>query len=122
LNDNRAGEFWLLEAEQMADSEGEILNIAAGWLDAGHRVVLGTVIRATGSVPRAAGSHIAICDNGAFAGSVSAGCAENAVIDQALLVLQDEKSRRMVFGSGSDGFAPGLACGGEIEILLEPVI
>ena len=95
---------------------------AARWLDAGHKVALGTVIATWGSAPRPAGSQIAVRDDGAFAGSVSGGCVEGAIIEAALAAMEDGKSRRLEFGvSNQTAWDVGLACGGRIEILVEPV-
>jgi len=102
--------------------ENEVLETAAAWVDAGHNVALGTVIRTSGSAPRQDGSHIAVRDDGAFAGSVSAGCVEGAVIEEAFAAMRDGRHRRLTFGVADDGtFTVGLMCGGEIEILIEPV-
>ena len=96
---------------------------AARWLDAGHKVALGTVIATWGSAPRPAGSQIAVRDDGAFAGSVSAGCVEGAVIEAARGALADGKHRNLVFGVSDGGvFEVGLLCGGQIEILVEPIL
>ncbi len=82
----------------------------------------GTVVRTSGSAPRRPGGHIAVRGDGAFAGSVSAGCVEGAVIEEAFAVLKDGRHRRLRFGVTDDGdFAVGLMCGGEIEILIEPI-
>lgn len=108
----------------MTDHAGEIaiLQTAAAWLAAGHGVALGTVISVSGSAPRQPGSHVAIRDDGAFAGSVSAGCVENAVIEEAFAALSEGRHRRLRFGVSDDGgFAVGLMCGGEIEIVIEPL-
>ena len=95
---------------------------AARWLEAGHKVALGTVIATWGSAPRPAGSQIAVRDDGAFAGSVSGGCVEGAIIEAAQAAMQDGKSRRLEFGvSNQTAWDVGLACGGRIEILVEPV-
>ena len=102
--------------------EIEVLQTAAAWAEAGHAVALGTVIHTSGSAPRQGGSHIAVRDDGAFAGSVSAGCVEGAVIEEAFAVMRDGRHRRLKFGVTDDGtFAVGLMCGGEVEILIEPV-
>jgi xanthine dehydrogenase accessory factor len=86
-------------------------------------VALGTVVRTSGSAPRQAGSHIAVRGDGAFAGSVSAGCVESAVIEGAFAVLKDGRLRKLQFSVSDDGnFTVGLMCGGEIEILIEPML
>jgi len=54
------------------------------------------------------------------AGSVSGGCIEGAVIEEALEVLQSGESRRISFGVEDDlALSVGLSCGGEVSVLLE---
>lgn len=102
-------------------TESDVLAIAERWLSQGRRVAVATVVHTSGSAPRQGGSHIAVRDDGAFAGSVSAGCVENAVIELALAAIEDGQNRTAHFGVNDGVFAPGLLCGGEIEILVEPV-
>ncbi len=98
------------------------LKDAAAWLAAGHKVALGTVIHTWGSAPRPAGSQIAVRDDGAFSGSVSGGCVEGAIIEAARAAMADGKSRKLEFGvSDNQAWDVGLACGGRIAILVEPV-
>ena len=75
-----------------------------------------------GSAPRPAGSQIAVRDDGAFVGSVSGGCVEGAVIEEAQAAMRDGKTRKLEFGvSDEQAWSVGLACGGRIEIFVEPV-
>src|SRR5690349_7500635 len=106
----------------MSFAEADVLAVASDWLAKGHGVALATVIKTTGSAPRQGGSHIVVRDDGAFAGSVSAGCVENAVIELAQAALADGQNRTASFGISEGVFAPGLLCGGEIEILVEPIL
>jgi xanthine dehydrogenase accessory factor len=99
-----------------------VLQTAAGWLAAGHGVALATVVRTSGSAPRQAGSHIAIRDDGLFAGSVSAGCVEGVIIEQAQTAMAQGRSRKFTFGVDDGILGMGLTCGGEIEILVEPIL
>lgn len=103
-------------------TETDVLIVAADWLAKGHGVALATVIRTSGSAPRQGGSHIVVRDDGAFEGSVSAGCVENAVIELAHEALKDGRNRTASFGISDGVLAPGLLCGGEIEILVEPIL
>ena len=99
------------------------LEQAWAWLGQGRKVALGTVVKTWGSAPRPAGSQIAVRDDGAFAGSVSGGCVEAAVIEAALEAIKDGKNRRLSFGvSNEQAWAVGLACGGEIAVLVEPIV
>jgi len=104
-------------------TESDVLAVAAAWIDQGHGVALATVVRTSGSAPRQGGSHIVVRDDGAFAGSVSAGCVEGAVIEAAREALADGRHRSLTFGvSDGDVFEVGLLCGGQIEILVEPIL
>jgi xanthine dehydrogenase accessory factor len=95
---------------------------ALAWHRAGHGAALATVVETWGSAPRQAGSQLAISGNGEMTGSVSGGCVEGAVVTEALDALQDRKSRILTFGvSDETAFASGLACGGTIRVLVEPV-
>jgi xanthine dehydrogenase accessory factor len=106
----------------MNSDETDALGAAERWLEAGRSVAVGTVINTWGSAPRQAGSAIAVRDDGAFVGSVSGGCVEGAVIEQALAAMHDGKFRRLEFGvQDEQAWSVGLACGGRIEILVEPV-
>jgi xanthine dehydrogenase accessory factor len=103
-------------------NESDVLKTALSWLAAGHRVALATVVRTKGSAPRQNGSHIAVRDDGLFAGSVSAGCVEGNIIGEALAAMSDGRHRTLTFGVSDDGvMSSGLLCGGEIEIFVEPI-
>jgi xanthine dehydrogenase accessory factor len=102
--------------------EADVLAIAEQWLRNGHAVALATVVNTSGSAPRQAGSHIAVRDDGAFAGSVSAGCVENTIVELAQSVLADGRNRSAYFDVSDGVFAPSLLCGGKIEILVEAIL
>lgn len=100
----------------------QIPEAALAWHRAGTGAALATVIETWGSAPRQAGSQLAISGEGEMIGSVSGGCVEGAVITEALDALHDRKSRVLTFGvSDETAFAAGLACGGTIRVLVEPV-
>ena len=96
--------------------------VALDFLTAGRPAALATVLSTWGSAPRRAGSQLAIAQDGAFFGSVSGGCVEGAVILEAQDALADGRCRMLDFGvADADAFAVGLACGGNIRILVEPI-
>lgn len=100
----------------------DVLEEAARWRDDGRGVALATVVRTWGSSPRPAGSQLAVDDRGAFVGSVSGGCVESAVVGAGLEVIRTRIPRILEFGvSQDDAWAVGLACGGRIQIFVEPV-
>ncbi len=103
-------------------SNDNVLDGVVDWLAQGRKVALGTVVKTWGSAPRPAGSQIAIRDDGAFIGSVSGGCVESSVIESAQEAMRTGNFCRLEFGvSDADAWAAGLACGGQIEIFIEPV-
>lgn len=105
----------------MSDING-VPEAALDWHQRGQGAVVATVVDTWGSAPRPAGSQLAIDRAGHMVGSVSGGCVEAAVIVEAIEALEDGKARVLDFGvSDDDAFAVGLACGGKIRILVEPV-
>jgi xanthine dehydrogenase accessory factor len=104
-----------------SDVDG-VLEQAAAWRAAGKRVALATVIRTWGSSPRQPGSRLAIAEDGGLAGSVSGGCIEGAVVDEAIEVMERGEPRVLRFGvSDERAWEVGLACGGTVEVLVEAV-
>jgi len=92
------------------------------WLDQGKKTALATVIQTWGSAPRPVGAMLAISEAGEIAGSVSGGCVEGAVVVEAIDALKDGRVRLLEFGvSDDEAFAVGLACGGTIRIMVEPI-
>ena len=105
----------------MSDHQ-DILEQAARWREAGKGVALATVVSTWGSSPRPAGAQLAVSEDGAFVGSVSGGCVEGAVIEEATQVMKDGKPRLLDFGvSDEQAWEVGLACGGKIEVFVERV-
>ena len=100
----------------------EISGIASDWHKAGRGAVLATVVQTWGSAPRPVGSQLAVSGEGEIMGSVSGGCVEGAVVAEALDALEDGRCRILEFGvSDDEAFAVGLACGGTIRVMVEPV-
>ncbi len=99
-----------------------IPEIALDWHRAGRGAALATVVETWGSAPRPVGSQLAISGAGEIMGSVSGGCVEGAVVVEATDALADGQPRLLTFGvSDDEAFAVGLACGGTIRVLVDPV-
>jgi len=95
---------------------------ALEWHESGRGAVLATVIETWGSAPRRIGAQLVIAGDGEMQGSVSGGCVEGAVVMEAIDALEAGEQRILEYGvSDGDAFAVGLACGGTIRILVEPV-
>ncbi len=100
----------------------DIPETALAWHRAGKGVALATVVQTWGSAPRRVGSQLAISSEGEIEGSVSGGCVEGAVVAEALDAIEDGSPLMLEYGiSDGDAFAVGLACGGTIRVLVEPV-
>lgn len=100
----------------------ELLEVVDKWFSEGHRVALATVVETWGSSPRQAGAKMAITQDMAMIGSVSGGCVETAVVEEALKSLKDGKTRLLNYGVSDDtAWDVGLACGGKIAIFVEPL-
>lgn len=96
------------------------LRIAERWRSEGRDVAIATVIETWGSAPRQAGSHLVIDGDGNFEGSVSGGCVEGAVIEEAMDVITSGKAKVIEFGVADEtAWKVGLSCGGRIRVYVE---
>ena len=104
------------------DRFDDIPETALRWHREGKGAALATVVQTWGSAPRRVGSQLAISGDAEIAGSVSGGCVEGAVVAEALDAIDAGRPVMLEYGvSDGDAFAVGLACGGTIRVLVEPV-
>ena len=98
----------------------EILADLQKWRDQGREAVLATVVKVYGSAPRPLGAKMAVSSTGDIVGSVSGGCVEGAVVEEARGVLKSGRPRLVKFGiTDEQAWSVGLSCGGEIEVFVE---
>ena len=106
----------------MTTKHEQIPEIALEWHRQGKKAALATVVQTWGSAPRPVGSQLVVSGEAEIMGSVSGGCVESAVVAESLDRLEDGTCTILEFGvSDDDAFAVGLACGGTIRIMVEPV-
>lgn len=105
----------------MSDApSNDILATAGAWRAAGKGVALATVVTTWGSSPRPVGSQLAVDETGRFAGSVSGGCIEGAVIREAMDAIATGRQRLLDFGvTNEQAWEVGLACGGKVQVFVE---
>ncbi|WP_419825310.1 XdhC family protein [Sphingomonas sp.] len=97
-----------------------LLARATEWRD--QPLALATVTRTWGSAPRPRGSHMLVAADGRFEGSVSGGCVEGEVLANAAQVIAGGDARRLRYGvADAAAWEVGLPCGGEIEVMVQPV-
>ena len=82
----------------------------------GQRVCLVTVIKVDDVAPRPVGSQIAVAEDGESFGFITGGCAEAAIVHEALSLLRENQSRCIRIGSESPWFDIKLPCGAGIEL------
>src|SRR5690348_6472717 len=100
----------------------EVLNELNAWTREGEDIAIATVVETWGSSPRPLGSKMLVTRSGKMAGSVSNGCIEGAVFEEAQKVLKSGTPKVAAFGVADDvAFEVGLACGGHIEVFIQPL-
>ena len=99
----------------------EILGDLRRWRARGdERVVIATLVAARGSAPRPVGSKLAVSERGELAGSVSGGCVESEVYEEAQAALAGGEPKLLSYGiSDEQAWSVGLPCGGEIDVFVE---
>ncbi|MGI8478888.1 MAG: XdhC family protein [Gaiellaceae bacterium] len=100
----------------------EILPEVERWRQAGEKVVIATVVGTRRSAPRPLGSSLAIAESGKMCGSVSGGCVESDVYENAQDVCEAGEPKCLTYGIDDDlAWSVGLPCGGEIDVFVEQV-
>ncbi len=100
----------------------EILSEVESWRDGGEKVVVATVVATRRSAPRPVGTSLAVSESGKMCGSVSGGCVETDVYENAMEVMRTGEPKLLTYGITDDlAWSVGLPCGGEIDVFVEAV-
>jgi xanthine/CO dehydrogenase XdhC/CoxF family maturation factor len=100
----------------------EILPEVETWQEAGEKVVVATVVATRRSAPRPVGTSLAVSESGKMCGSVSGGCVESDVFENAMEVMRTGEPKLLHYGITDDqAWEVGLPCGGEIDVFVEAV-
>jgi xanthine dehydrogenase accessory factor len=97
----------------------DVLDTLEGWNAEGLRFATATVVKVERSAPLGPGAVLAVSEKGEVAGSVTGGCVEPAVYDEAQDVLAGGPPRLVTYGiADEEAFEVGLPCGGTVHIFL----
>jgi xanthine dehydrogenase accessory factor len=101
----------------------ELLETLAAWQVDGVGIGRAVVVRTFGSAPRPEGAVLLYADDGRIAGSVSGGCVEGAAAEEIQRARKTGRTRVIRYGiSDQQAWDVGLACGGTIDVLVEPAL
>jgi xanthine dehydrogenase accessory factor len=88
----------------------------------GEKIAIATVVASRRSAPRPVGSKLVVSASGEIFGSVSGGCVESDVYENAQEVIASGRPKLVSYGFSDDqAWAVGLPCGGEIDVFIEPL-
>ena len=97
----------------------DVLETLEGWNAEGLRFATATVVKTERSAPLGPGAVLAVSEKGEVAGSVTGGCVEPAVYDEAQEILAGGPPRLVSYGiADEEAFEVGLPCGGTVHIFL----
>jgi xanthine dehydrogenase accessory factor len=101
----------------------ELLPTLEAWRAEGAQVGRAVVVRTFGSAPRPEGAVLLTTTDGRIAGSVSGGCVEGAAAEEIERARSTGRARVIRYGiSDEQAWDVGLACGGTIDVLVEPAL
>ena len=107
----------------MEDVTARSTLVALDWLAEGRRVVAATLVEAAGSAPLAPGAEMLVDDSGRIEGSVTGGCVEGALVEEAQGVLAGAPPRVVSYGISDEQAADvGLMCGGTVRIFVHELV
>lgn len=98
-------------------SGGDVIAFAHSERAAGRQAAIATLVAIEGSAPRGPGAQMAVAADGRFAGSISSGCLERAIVDEARAAMAQQEGRIVRYGKGSRFLDIVLPCGSGLDVL-----
>lgn len=91
------------------------------WKNQNKAVAIATIVKANGSPMRPIGSKMAVTTDQQITGSVTGGCIEGAVYEEAQEVLSNGKPKTVRYGVANDQtpWEIGLSCGSSLDVFIE---
>jgi xanthine dehydrogenase accessory factor len=101
----------------------DLLETLDAWQAQGRAAGRAIVVRTFGSAPRPEGAVLLVTDDGRLIGSVSGGCVEGAAAEEIETARRTGNARVIRYGiSDEQAWDVGLACGGTIDVLVQPTV
>jgi xanthine dehydrogenase accessory factor len=99
------------------------IRTAVRWLQEGRRVVACTLVETIGSAPLDPGAQMLVDDQGHIEGSVTGGCVEGALVEEAQSILAGAPPRVAAYGISDQQAADvGLMCGGTVKVFVNEIV
>ncbi len=100
-----------------------LLETLDAWRAQGTEAGRAVVVRTFGSAPRPEGAVLLVADDGRLIGSVSGGCVEGAAAEEVARARRSGLTRVIRYGISDEvAWDVGLACGGTIDIMVQPAV
>lgn len=90
--------------------------------NSGEPVVMATIVRDSGSVPRHAGSKMLVFPDGKIMGTIGGGEMENRVIAEGLECLKKHEPTMLHYELSDPAQGDPGVCGGQVDIFMEPIL
>jgi xanthine dehydrogenase accessory factor len=103
-------------------ADEDVLPELQRWQSDGVRAALVTLVGVEGGAPRQPGDQMAVAEDGRFAGYLSGGCLEQAVVLEAKAAMAAGKNRLVRYGKGSPYFDIELPCGSGLDLYFDQAI
>jgi xanthine dehydrogenase accessory factor len=107
---------------KLSDQPTELIQAAIDYLEAGQKVALVTLVGIDGNAPYPVGTQMLVTEQGDYLGQITGGCAETAIADQAVVLIQSCKNTTLRYGLDSPFFDIRLPCGSGIDVYFDTSI
>jgi xanthine dehydrogenase accessory factor len=106
----------------LSNQPTELIQSAINYLAAGRKVALVTLVGIDGNAPYPVGSQMLVTDQGDYLGQITGGCAEAAIADQAVMLINSRENATLRYGLDSPYFDIRLPCGSGIDVYFDTSI
>lgn len=98
-------------------SGGDVIAFALAERRAKRPAAIATLVAIDGAAPRAPGAQMAVGSDGRYKGSISSGCLERAIVEEACAAMARGSGGIERYGKGSRFVDVNLPCGSGVDIL-----